>query len=526
MASTGLHAPPTHGAILCVPTLAEAERLLAENLRVFQSARCWILDQPLAVFRQRTRNESFAEAREYCQTHDLTAPLRRSGPLVMTGHQPELFHPGVWLKNFTVSRLAGRLGGVGCNLIVDNDVVTAPALKVPLCESGRPVVLPVPLDRPRPAVPWEEWHVEDEPRFAQVPQVVADLTGDWPFVPLLPGFWTLLGTGPRLGDRLALGRHRVEERWGCLNLELPLGRLCDGPAFRRFFLHVLLDLPRFWQAYNDALADYRKRRRLKSARHPIPDLDRQGDWLEAPFWIWSAHQPQRQRLYVRRQGETLQLGTGTRTCVTLPPSKKSAAQEDLLGHALETEGWKVRSRALTTTLFVRLCLADLFVHGIGGAIYDEITDGIIRRFFAIEPPAFLTITGTLRLPFAPCRDRTLPDKTANRLRQEVRELRYKPERWLSDDPRAEVQQLLEAKRRWIAEQPANAEAKRLRWRKLQEITELLSGYVAERRRATEQQLAEFLKAEEVFAVLCNREYAFCLHPEVALRDWLTSMPDR
>ncbi len=526
MALSGLHAPQQHGAILCDPPLAEADRILAENLQLFQSPPCRILDQPLSVFRQQIREESLAAAREYCQAHDLLAPPSHSGPLVMTGHQPELFHPGVWLKNFAVSRLAGRLGGVGCNLIVDNDVVNAPALKVPLRQSGRPVAIPVPLDRPRPAVPWEEWHVEDERRFAQVPQVVADVTDKWPFDPLLPGFWPLLGTGSRLGDRLAVARHRVEERWGCRNLELPLGRLCDSLGFRSFFLHVVLDLPRFWQAYNDALAEYRERRRLKSVRHPIPDLDRQGDWWEAPFWIWSADQPQRQRLYVQRQGDTLQLGTGTQTCATLPMPKKSSTWGDLAAHALDTRGWKVRTRALTTTLFVRLCLADLFVHGIGGAIYDEITDGIILRFFGIKPPAFVTITGTLRLPFAACRNGGLPSESTNRLRRELRDLRYKPERWLNDDPRPEVRQLIEAKQRWITERPVEAERKRLRWRKLMEITESLSGYVAERRRMVEQELAKVLEAEEEFAVLCNREYAFCLHPEAELREWLESLSDR
>ena len=35
---------------------------------------------------------------------------------------------------------------------------------------------------------------------------------------------------------------------------------------------------------------------------------------------------------------------------------------------------------------VSAVLSDLFIHGIGGAKYDELTDEIIRRFFGIEPP--------------------------------------------------------------------------------------------------------------------------------------------
>ena len=50
-------------------------------------------------------------------------------------------------------------------------------------------------------------------------------------------------------------------------------------------------------------------------------------------------------------------------------------------------------------MYARLFLADLFIHGIGGAKYDELTDELMRRFFKIEPPEFLTLTGTLLLPF-------------------------------------------------------------------------------------------------------------------------------
>ena len=37
-------------------------------------------------------------------------------------------------------------------------------------------------------------------------------------------------------------------------------------------------------------------------------------------------------------------------------------------------GVKIRSRALITTLWARLVLGDLFLHGIGGAKYDQVTD--------------------------------------------------------------------------------------------------------------------------------------------------------
>ena len=53
----------------------------------------------------------------------------------------------------------------------------------------------------------------------------------------------------------------------------------------------------------------------------------------------------------------------------------------------------LRPRALTLTLFARVCLGDFFIHGIGGGKYDEVTDAIIRDYFGIEPAR---VPGALR----------------------------------------------------------------------------------------------------------------------------------
>jgi hypothetical protein len=50
---------------------------------------------------------------------------------VVTGHQAELFHPGVWIKNAWACRIARALSGVSLNLVVDNDVARHTGLAVP-----------------------------------------------------------------------------------------------------------------------------------------------------------------------------------------------------------------------------------------------------------------------------------------------------------------------------------------------------------------------------------------------------------
>src|SRR3989442_12865445 len=61
-------------------------------------------------------------------------------------------------------------------------------------------------------------------------------------------------------------------------------------------------------------------------------------------------------------------------------------------------GLAIRPRALTLTAFTRLCLADLFVHGVGGGRYDRVTDAVIREYFGLEPPAYAVTTATMHLP--------------------------------------------------------------------------------------------------------------------------------
>ena len=121
--------------------------------------------------------------------------------------------------------------------------------------------------------------------------------------------------------------------------------------------------------------------------HPVPNLAADSEWIEAPFWLWSASAPRRRRLFVRRRDKDCLLLTDRRRIeVELPLAEGGDASRAVKVLAdLPSQGIKLRSRALATTLFARLVLADLFIHGIGGAKYDQLTDELIRRFFGLVP---------------------------------------------------------------------------------------------------------------------------------------------
>ena len=95
--------------------------------------------------------------------------------------------------------------------------------------------------------------------------------------------------------------------------------------------------------------------------------------------------------------------------------------------ALAERGVRIRTRALITTLAARLLLGDLFLHGIGGAKYDHVTDRLIADFFGLEPPGYMVVSGTLHLPVThqPARGDDLLQ-----LRHRIRELEFHPEQFV------------------------------------------------------------------------------------------------
>ncbi len=58
----------------------------------------------------------------------------------------------------------------------------------------------------------------------------------------------------------------------------------------------------------------------------------------------------------------------------------------------------IRPRALTTTMYLRLFASDLFMHGIGGAKYDQLTDMILCDWLGlVNAPSYAVASATIRL---------------------------------------------------------------------------------------------------------------------------------
>ena len=259
------------------------------------------------------------------------------------------------------------------------------------------------FDRPDGRLPFEERRILDANLFAsfgrRVAQRIAPLVPD----PLIRRFWPMVLERARHVDRLgyclAQARHQLEGQWGLQTLELPQSVVCDSEPFHWFLVHLIANIERFRDCYNQAVQEYRRANRIRNAAHPVPDLVAEGPWIEAPLWIWTAEQPQRRRVFVCRRGREVLVSDRAGQELRLPLTVDGDAT-DAVGRlmAWSRQGVKIRSRALITTLWARLALSDLFLHGIGGAKYDQVTDRLIETFFGLAPPGIMVLSATLYLP--------------------------------------------------------------------------------------------------------------------------------
>ena len=516
-------APQEDGRTLIDPPRPELADVVDRNRRHLARIEYDVQGQSLADLSASARGHlvklATAYTRQYRDPPRLAKSVARDDqlPIVLSGHQPQLYHPGVWYKNFVLGALAREVRGVGIHFLIDSDLCRSVAIRVPSGSPERPTIATVPYDLPGPEIPYEERSIRDQDVFRSFADRASAAIGQLVDEPLVNSLWPLavkrsLEHG-NLGLSLAQGRHLLEASWHNETLELPQSAVCQLPEFNRFTAHLLAHLPRFQSAYNSALGDYRRAHRLRNRAQPVPDLATSDGWLEAPLWMWTSEDPERRPLFARRKGREIEITDRAQRTFVLSLADDGDARSAASQLAdLANRGAKIRTRALATTLFARLVLGDIFLHGIGGAKYDQVTNVIARDFFGFDLPEFAAVSATLRLPVHRIRPATHDDA----ITQTLRALRYHPEKYLvangkAADSNTKAAAIVAEKRRWIdvAKTPANARERHL----------AISAANAALQPLVEGQRSQLMQRQETqdderraAAILDSREYSFCLYP--------------
>jgi len=515
--------PRDDRAVYLRPSLSELPALVESNRRLIASHDFELAGCPFAEFRAAARQEIVSLARAWTQERGFTAPdWSEPAPLVFTGHQPQPFHPGVWFKNFLAGGLAAQAGGVCVNMAVDNDEPHGQVLRFPVRTAGAGGGETVRVGEfplvPNPGgVPFEEqpasdadWRVPESVQHDVPPECAEPFQRLWSYVR------EAACAAETVGEACTLARRRLEEELGLANLEIPISAIADSEAFRLFLAEMVARREDLFAAYNESLAEYRRVYHERSAAQPVPDLVRDDERVELPFWAWRAGEVRRRLWAGQAEAGAVALLADRRPIGTLDASELAdvtAAAARLA--AFRETGCKIRPRALSLTLFTHLCLGDVFVHGLGGALYDKVTDVVFERFLGVRAPGVILATCTVHLPLEAYPSTRADLETA---RRGVRDWRFNPDRMMSGAVRegSEAQALMEEKWRLIRDLAPTRDGRSRAYHRVHAVNAALAGLEPQGPAAAEMNLDRVERELRRNAILQNREYPFWFYPAADL----------
>lgn len=176
-----------------------------------------------------------------------------------------------------------------------------------------------------------------------------------------------LGQDPSLPlrERLADGFIRFN---GITARHMFLTELLAGAEYSEFLGRIYTEAERFRAVYNQSIDRFGDLFRFRFRNYPFPKLE----GGELPFWII-------------RDGRRHQLSTNR-------------------VDASDLKRYTIVPKASPLTLFLRLHVAGVFMHGVGGANYEWINEQILEGFYHVEPRPYFVMSATFHLCRIPDRD--------------------------------------------------------------------------------------------------------------------------
>ena len=441
------------------------------------------------------RAEVLRIAEEY--THSLgleTVADRTPGaPVIASGHQPSMFHPGVAVKAMALARTAEESGATPLFITVDHDDIDASSVNLPTISDGRLIktshtLFPSARGRVLEKAGVERWEVtrarlNEAVRLMEFPRLTGPREAMQEFLRRLDN--RPPDSAKNYTELAILLRRAWERPVNGGYLEIPVSSICQTRTFLHFAGSIMADIEKFAGVYNARLELYRKEHSLRYPANPFPNLGKSGDSWEAPFWTLSGDG--RERLYVTPGGR-ITAGDGS---------------PDIPIGAITGGALPVRPRAITLSLYMRLLACDLFIHGVGGAKYDQVTDGIIREYYGVTPPGYSVVSATFH-PDIPAED---PSARMEGIKTRLREIEQRPER----EPELASSHLKREKDALVAEMARpNADRKTLGVR-IKELNRQMAGHLKPLADALNSDLSSLEETALEWDVKSFRDYPFFIY---------------
>jgi hypothetical protein len=360
----------------------------------------------MALLRQRMVREAQAYT-QYLQevAHargvELPAPfipkgcVAESTPIIMSGHQPLVYHDGLLEKERALSNAA--VGPyLAVHVVVDTDAGDGSHIRLPEAAEGELRFRNLYLSNEGGLHLNQRIKTQGEvtSTFSEVEKCLSGL--GVPYSRERVAHTADLYR--KLADIPAAEAHSIV-RWGLEGrryLEIPLSVLLRTPEALRVIGSWAKDTPYFSERYNEVLDAYRIAHKIKNAANPFPNVEVTERGAELPMWICKP------RLGERKPARALMQG------------KIELDSEEFLA-----------LRGSLTTLLLRGWCSDLFIHGRGGAKYDPLVDEFAARYLGVQLPGFVVVSSD-RFLFA---DRMRALEAAERIQKEYKQIVSHTERF-------------------------------------------------------------------------------------------------
>jgi len=539
--------PQKNKQIFLSPSGDKISSLLEENKKIFSQYSFKILNQPFKEVRKKSRKEVVGKALSFNKKFDPNIGEKINPTyqyIIQSGHQPVFFHTGVWIKNIFLNELIKSPlldKCLGLNIILDNDICKDLNFSLPVLSSTGNLRLKG-ISFLSPALtsnlPFEEYpclSLELITKFTR--DIICKLklleSENKNILNNFKIFTRCLKNSSRfcnqnykkanLGEFLGLARRLYEQEIEPAYLEIPFSQICDSDEFLSFFLEITKNIESFSKIYNNKLDEYRKLFKIRTQAIPSPNLLIKKNLTGAPFWIWKEGD-QRRNIFILGDKEKKYLYNDSYGKIFLI-EKDGLKSLSSLKAFLKEKKLKIRPKALLLTLYNRLFISDLFIHGLGGAKYDLVTDEIIREFFKVEPPHFLVASCTLHLNFKS--SPSASDFKISALKKKIRDLEFNPERYINELPltkkeKIQIGELVEKKTELIKK--IKGVSSPIEKREISEEIKVISNFIVKKIIPLKYELDKKIEKEEEkikqAKVYTFREFPYCFFSAKTLRNLL------
>lgn len=481
---------PKSGDAICDPPPDAFKKISNDNINL-------LAESSLAALREKWREEVIGLAKTFTEELGLPLPsMEQNAPLLISGHQPYFYHPGILYK-YRLLTLAANKGFQTLFVTVDTEP----------CE-GFPVRLPTfngaytrtgHLMHPSTTDEFYSDATADQNSLEAFREMAVKDLATLPQENFKRGIRFLnehLGEPlpKKMRDLMILIRRSYSSGWQNSVLELPLSSVCETDGFFKFAFDMLKRAGEIKTFFNETVSAYRREHHIRSKANPFPDLDKAGQAVETLFWCVKG--AKRDPLFVKQADGKITL---------LLEKEIEVTDAEKLAEIVRSEGIRLWPRAVTVSIILRVFLGDLFIHGTGGAKYDLITDKLIEQLYGLKPPAFVTASCSLKTP-----ELNDPAEKIAALKQELRNMRFHPERFI--ERTAEVDKIEKEKEELVENIKLTGADKKNIGKKISELNEKLNSMLAPVKAGVEKNIEETETEQNRYKILADRELPYFLFP--------------